>query len=190
MIHNYIQCAQNSVVSKYLFTQQLISWHTLHSALSSVLHSEFEVRISSISICLPNGRLVAGINIKAQQNIAAFIYFGKQGALPVDRSVMEQKIVIKIIWPWSPMLLVKHCKQWPAAYTRITVEISKHSKLTPAYLPLNERGRVLPLNPHVSMPVVANTGLCLLSRHLRVYSSSPTALWHPDSEWDCNRGEG
>jgi len=39
MIRNYIQYAQNNVVSKYLFTQQLITTHTLPS-VSSVLHSE------------------------------------------------------------------------------------------------------------------------------------------------------
>ena len=45
--------------------------------------------------------MVVGINIEAQQNTAGFIYFGKQGALPVYRSChltpMQQKIVIKIV---------------------------------------------------------------------------------------------
>ena len=67
--------------------------------------------------------MVVNINIEAQQNTAGFIYFGKQGAfLYIGLSShahaakdSDQNCLT------SPMLLVKRCKQWPAAYTWLTV---------------------------------------------------------------------
>ena len=68
--------------------------------------------------------MVVDINIEAQQNTAGFIYFSKQGALPVYRSVMSRPCSKRVSDQnrlTSHMLLVKQCKQWPAVYTRFTV---------------------------------------------------------------------
>ena len=68
--------------------------------------------------------MVVDINIEAQQNTAGFIDFGEQGALPVYRSVISRPCSKRVSGQnrlTSPMLLVKRCKQWLAAYTWLTV---------------------------------------------------------------------
>ena len=52
-------------------------------------------------------------------------------------------------------------------YTAHSLDLQAQQAHT--HLPLDEHGRMLPVTSHV-VPAVANTGLCPLSRHLRVYS--------------------
>ena len=79
---------------------------------------------------------------------------------------------------------------WQSAASSGLLSIHGSSSSSPgtasSRLPLNERGRMLPVTSHVAVPAVTNTGLCPQSRHLTVYnrqaappllSNTQTASW-------------
>ena len=107
---------------------------------------------------------------------------------------MEQNIVIKVVSTWSLMLLVKRCKQWPAAYTRLTEALPKtwHNVHSPQHTYMNSSYRSNRLGLSHWHPYAVRRYTCLKLYYCNMvewfwWDSSPILVtnWFPSVLWHC-----